>query len=58
MGSLQFFLSLIARSIEDEWNETGPLQPKHVREAYRRLRASGALPYAPAQPLMRRRRRC
>lgn len=48
----------IARSIEDEWNETGPLQPKHVREAYRRLRASGALPYAPVQPLMRRRRRC
>lgn len=47
-----------ARSIEDEWGDSGALQPKHVREAYRRLRAHGALPYAPVQPLMRRRRRC
>ncbi len=47
-----------ARSIEEEWGDSGALQPKHVREAYRRLRAQGALPYAPVQPLTRRRRRC
>lgn len=48
----------LARSIEEEWGDSGALQPKHVREAYRRLRAQGALPYAPVQPLTRRRRRC
>ncbi|KAJ8684846.1 hypothetical protein QAD02_020639 [Eretmocerus hayati] len=31
--------------------ETGPLQPKHLREAVRRLRANGQIPHGRSQKL-------
>jgi len=33
-----------ARTIMEEWGEEGPLRPKHIREAYRRLKQTGAVP--------------
>ena len=33
----------------DEWGEVGPVRPRHMREAYRRLRLSGKVPYHPRQ---------
>lgn len=29
----------------DEWNETGPIKPRHIREAYRRLKMANKIPY-------------
>jgi transcription initiation factor TFIID subunit 11 len=34
-----------ARTVMDEWNETGPIRPRHIREAYRRLKNAGKLVY-------------
>jgi len=36
-----------ARTIMEEWNESGPIRPRHIREAYRRLKAKNNLPYYP-----------
>mmetsp|Transcript_14949 Transcript_14949/g.25681 ORF Transcript_14949/g.25681 Transcript_14949/m.25681 type:complete len:168 (-) Transcript_14949:277-780(-) len=47
----------LARAIEFEWAESGPIQPKHLHEAYRRLRAQGAVPGKPRAVLKRRRSR-
>jgi len=33
-----------ARTIMEEWGEEGPVRPKHIREAYRRLKQTGAVP--------------
>jgi len=30
-----------ARTIMEEWGEEGPVRPKHIREAYRRLKQTG-----------------
>eukprot|EP01111_Echinosteliopsis_oligospora_P014185 TRINITY_DN5289_c0_g1_i2.p1 TRINITY_DN5289_c0_g1~~TRINITY_DN5289_c0_g1_i2.p1 ORF type:complete len:186 (-),score=33.17 TRINITY_DN5289_c0_g1_i2:24-581(-) len=36
-----------ARTVMDEWKENGPIKPRHLREAYRRMRSVGLVPYAP-----------
>mmetsp|Transcript_296 Transcript_296/g.545 ORF Transcript_296/g.545 Transcript_296/m.545 type:complete len:242 (+) Transcript_296:112-837(+) len=33
-----------ALAIQKKWNESGPLQPKHLREAYRKLQQDNILP--------------
>ncbi len=38
-----------ARTAMEEWGETGPIRPRHIREAYRRLRLAGKIPYAPSE---------
>ena len=35
-----------ARTVMEEWKESGALKPRHIREAYRRLKQSGKIPYA------------
>jgi len=39
-----------ARTVMDEWNETGPIRPRHLREAYRRLQISGKIPSSANYP--------
>lgn len=34
-----------ARTTMEEWNEKGPIQPRHIREAYRRLKMANKIPY-------------
>lgn len=33
-----------ARTVMEEWKETGPIRPRHLREAYRRQQAKGKIP--------------
>ena len=35
------WLIAVAKQVMTEWNETGPLRPAHVREAFRRISAEG-----------------
>ncbi|EGC36608.1 hypothetical protein DICPUDRAFT_12712, partial [Dictyostelium purpureum] len=34
----------LARTIMEEWRENGPIRPRHIREAYRRLKESNNIP--------------
>jgi transcription initiation factor TFIID subunit 11 len=35
---------MAARSVMSEWNETGPIHPRHIREAYRRMKNHNKAP--------------
>lgn len=34
-----------ARTTMEEWGEKGAVQPRHIREAYRRLKMANKIPY-------------
>jgi len=34
-----------ARTVMDEWRESGPIRPRHIREAYRKLKENNKIPY-------------
>jgi transcription initiation factor TFIID subunit 11 len=40
-----------AKTIMDEWGEQGPLKQRHIREAYRKLKQNGKIPYAKEKQL-------
>lgn len=42
-------LPITAKSVMDEWTEQGPVRPRHIREAYRRLKVAGKIPYEKPQ---------
>merc|ERR1712137_1135298 len=33
------------KTANDEWGEKGAIQPRHIREAYRRLKIANKIPY-------------
>ena len=35
-----------ARTVMEEWDESGPIRPRHLREAYRRMQLKGKIPSA------------
>jgi len=43
-----------AKCVMEEWGEQGSIRPKHIREAYRRLKQDGKIPYLkPERQLLR-----
>jgi len=34
-----------AKEVMEEWGETGPIKPAHIREAYQRMKLHGKIPY-------------
>merc|ERR1712232_1232994 len=48
MGAAKVFVGELteeALSVMDERNETGPIRPRHIREAYRKLKMANRTPY-------------
>jgi len=35
-----------AKEVMEEWGDTGPLKPTHIREAYQRLKIQGKIPHS------------